>query len=204
MNIIKICMLNYAVQQQMEEKIQQLVQLGIRIHVQKIDAVRYQRWMKYSMPMPWVSIIDIYCFSAGMVDEVCKCLGGPDCTCTDIYITRIFQEYQTPVHGAEIITSCYRWNENCEPKARDKVMHEHFEMEKLQKYYNYVVFQVVEKTYTENSPALDFFFVSHVSDPEGIDCIYSMPALNGMREHSQAFLDTNTRQLAFGTVGIIC
>ena len=199
MKVIKICLRERAADTGWVEA---LDAHDCEIHVQSLDCKPYSRWMKSSGEMPWQTVTDIYCPS----ERVSALLGSCQAHCptdTDIYVADVFRTYRAPVDGAEVITSCYLWNYDTPADVRKRIMAEHFEMEKLQVYYDYVVFQTSATAVTPKSPVFDFFFVSHVSDPQGIDTIYSAPALAGMREHSMAFLNTDTRLLSFGTTRIM-
>ncbi len=198
LRVIKVCLRNRSAD---TEEIRALSTCGCEVQVQTLDHEKYGRWMRSSGEMPWHRIIDVYCAPERETEicDRCRALFPAD---ADIYVTEIFRSYRAPVDGAEVITSCYLWNYRNEAAVREQVMAEHFEMEKLQVYYDYVVFQTLIEVVTAGSPVFDFFFVSHVSDPSGIDTIYSTPALSGMREHSMAFLNTDTRLLSFGVTHI--
>lgn len=183
-----------------------LSQQSLQVHVQYIDSTPYLKWLKNMKTMSWKVIVDI------IWDK-------PDLSVDGIYGTfmnylqreKIFMAdvdcylgeqiiYQKPVDNSELITSCYLWNYDNPSSIREEKMKEHFGMEQRQIYYDYVSFQSITKIMSVNSPRYDFFFESHVSKPEGINEIYSKPALEGMREHSQAFLNVSTRELSFGKV----
>ena len=182
----------------------EMAERGYRVHVQQMDNFPYQRWMQNSKPMQWNLIVDVFqengCsvrLDSGIRD--CLTSQGIALKAADIYGAKQMT-YKRPVSDAEIITSCYLWNYQNPEALRKEKMEEHFLMEQKQIYYDYVAFQSVDAVLTPGSPIFDFFFESHVSIQGGIDTIYAKPALNGMREHSKAFLNTDTRQLSFGRV----
>ena len=206
MNVIKIC-LRDNVEDVLADWIQSVTAGGRTVQVQRIDNTPYLKWLSGSLTVNWKIIIDVFPKKSAVnefekLDEVgCDFIQSLPPVSADIYLVSQVS-YQSPISNAELIISCYQWNYENAPEFRHEKMLEHFEMEKTQKYYDYVAFQCVEKILSSESMHLDFFFESHVSDPEGINEIYSKPALEGMREHSMAFLNTGTRQLSFGRVTI--
>ena len=120
----------------------------------------------------------------------------------DIYIMDVI-EYSEPVDNSELITSVYKWNYQNKQEIREKFMKEHFLMEQKQIYYKYVTFNLVTEIIKSKDRIYDFFFESHVLDKNGINEIYSKPALEDMRKHSEQFLDTSTRLLSFGKTFVI-
>lgn len=207
MNVLKVCLRKkYDVSELMKGVFNRELDDSLQLHIQYIDNTPYLQWLQNMKTMNWKVIVDIIwskeelsveeiyekmlqCFKENKIDlEEIDCYSG----------TQII--YKEPVHGSELITSCYLWNYKNGSTVREEKMIEHFGMEQKQKYYDYVSFLSVNKILSSNSPRFDFFFESHVSNPKGINEIYSKPALEGMREHSQAFLDVSTRELSFGRV----
>lgn len=186
--------------------IDELLKQSFEVHTQELDNHKYFRWLTGMSTMEWRSIIDVFwdesLISHENATKTVKSLLNTYCidmTNLDMYLAEQIR-YKEPVNDAEVITSCYLWNYKNTETVRIEKMREHFGMEQQQYYYDYVAFQCVKSVLTPSSPRFDFFFESHVSDPEGIDAIYSKPTLNGMRQHSEAFLNVNTRQLSFGKV----
>lgn len=101
--------------------------------------------------------------------------------------------------GADLIVSLYSWQAATTPAERTKNMWLHFGMEREETSYSSVHFNTASGERT----GIDFVFQAYVNDPEGLSRVYSSPRLEVMREHSRTFLDTDTRQLAFGKVQII-
>lgn len=175
---------------------------GNRVISQVIDNGIHGKWLADQNTMQWKYIIDIdgtYTLKE-IMDQITELLQmNLQKIAVDMYQVREYT-YQKPLKEAEMITSCYLWNEEASETERMRYMMEHFEMEKQQVKYDYVAFQLVEEKYDRSSPRYDFFFESHISDKDGIDYIYEKPALQVMREHSQHFLNTDTRRLSFGHV----
>ena len=204
MNVVKIC-----VMERDEELIRKLIQEKKEIHIQRIDNSRYFQWLRGLNTMPWSCIMDIFCDESieavcDYAEEIAGKINIWNVTKDkfDIYVTKQLT-YKKPVDNSEIITSCYLWNYENDSSVRREKMEEHFLLEQNQKYYDYVSFQSVEKCITEESRNYDFFFESHVSNKNGINEIYSKPALENMREHSKAFLNVESRLLSFGEVEFI-
>lgn len=186
--------------------IDELLKRSFKVHIQELDGQKYLRWLAGMATMEWLTIIDVFWNEELISNEKAITTVNTllntykiDMTMLDMYYAEQIQ-YKEPVNNAEVITSCYLWNYENAEAVRTLKMREHFGMEQQQYYYDYVVFQRVKSILTSTSPKFDFFFESHVSDPDGIDAIYSKPALNGMRQHSEAFLDVSTRRLSFGRV----
>jgi hypothetical protein len=106
-------------------------------------------------------------------------------------------------NGADVIVSLYRWTYAYSPDERDRNMWIHFEMERAERDYSAVHFNVSNGKQYLNNEEFDFVFQAYVNDPRGLARIYSSDSLEIMREHSQTFLDTDTRRLAFGKVQIV-
>ncbi|PEK39642.1 hypothetical protein CN568_24165 [Bacillus pseudomycoides] len=104
--------------------------------------------------------------------------------------------------GADVIVSFYSWAHALEESEREKALWEHFNMEKDQPYYSLVNFNAGVNENNSTSNPTDFMFEGFVGDPEGLSEIYRSPFLNKMRIHSKLFLNTDTRQLAFGKLHI--
>lgn len=196
MNVIKICL------EKSIENIGELLQeIKGEVHVQKINNTPYLKWLSGLQAMKWQMIVDVFReepfeTSIDLATEFVTRFPG-----ADIYVAED-KTYKEPVNRSEIITSCYFWNYVNSEEYRIQMMNEHFLMEQRQVYYDYVSFQSVRKCVTDSSTKFDFFFESHVSNPNGINEIYSKPALENMREHSKAFLDVGSRCLSFGNVEI--
>lgn len=207
MQVLKMCFISdFEVSDMIGRIKKEMTKEVDQIHVQHIDNTPYLRWLKNIEPMKWKIIVDMLLRDGEKdVDDVFEDVSdffkqwpfsanSPDC----YGVSQIV--YGEPVNNSELITSCYRWNYYFPCSIREEKMKEHFCMEQRQIYYDYVVFQSVDKVLTKKSPKFDFFFESHVSSPEGINKIYSKPTLEEMREHSKAFLDVTTRELSFGKV----
>jgi hypothetical protein len=183
--------------------------LGYRAQTQTLCNVPYLRWLKGLNTMPWNGVLHLLStepmdktFYISTIHPVMARLFSETITDQmDVYIASQIT-YNQPVDGAELITSCYLWNYATEPEERNAKMLEHFQMEQCQIYYDYVAFQCVKEKIGDASPTFDFFFESHVSNPNGINEIYEKPALEAMRNHSSAFLNTNSRLLSFGRVNV--
>lgn len=211
MSIIKICMSDPLIFFSPEgEKLKEaIVENAERVDIISLNNQPYFQWLKGLKSMPWLSVWDVYVKLDGKeaveyaksVSEKLKILAA-DRNGIDTYIVEQ-ETYKEPVNRAEVITSCYFWNYENDKALREEKMAEHFVMEQAQRYYDYVVFQKVIETITKDSPHYDFFFESHVSDPNGINEIYSKPALGNMREHSKFFLNVDSRLLSFGHVEIL-
>lgn len=208
MFLLKICSRDKfsKISNQIELVVDELLKKSFQVHIQELDNHKYLRWLANMSTMEWCTIIDVFwdeklitCEDATQFISDLLNVNNIDITKLDIYLAEQMQ-YKEPVNNAEVITSCYLWNYKNSEAMRSLKMKEHFGMEKEQYYYDYVAFQIVGVVLTPHSPKFDFFFESHVSKPDGIDAIYSKPALNGMRQHSEAFLDVGTRQLTFGRV----
>lgn len=158
-------------------------------------------WLKSQNSMPWKYIVNIY-----LRESIDILLKHPDFSFLyenddiDMYVVSQFTYGRLANVEVDLITSCYLWNYQNDVETRRASMLSHFEMEKKQEKYDYVCFQIVEAPIKEKSEKIDFFFESHVSDPNGIDEIYSKPFIGSMRRHSEKFLDVNTRKLSFGRV----
>lgn len=203
MDIIKICFNQEknTHTQGLDAIVEQFRNRGCLVHSQELNNTPYLQWLKGLNVMPWRYIIDLYDSNDAhllnkVVNDLPDVLQGFDC---DVYRANQMT-YKNPVNHAELITSCYFWNTQNSSLYRHKKMHEHFLMEQAQKYYDYVAFQCVTEVITPHSPKYDFFFEAHVTETEGINEIYSKPALTEMRTHSIAFLDVNSRLLSFGRV----
>lgn len=207
MYVLKICLQSDRKPQEIERLLMEAADhQSTQIHVQHIDSTAHSEWLCDQTQMRWKTIFDVIWsdgdpnMEAEMKRTLCLVQKYPSIIQeADCYCARQMT-YQDPVPHAELITSCYYWNYNTLPEVREEKMREHFAMEQKQIYYDYVAFQSVFKVLTPHSPQFDFFFESHVSKPEGIDHIYSTPELNGMREHSESFLDVGSRRLSFGSV----
>ncbi len=182
---------------------------GHIIHIQHLNNAPYKKWLKGLNVMSWTRIIDIFVEgdlqeSEEYANSIALQIGKMESINdgVDIYVVDQLT-YKEPVDHSEVITSCYYWNYSNEESFRNEKMQEHFLLEQGQKYYDYVAFQCVKKCVTPNSLPYDFFFESHVSNPNGINEIYSKPSLGDMRLHSQHFLNVKSRLLAFGWVEII-
>lgn len=210
MRKIKICLENNYISlcksKEFNDFVQELYKnIGlIDCHIHFIDnKEKYDKWLMGCPRMPWKTIINFIVNNneEKIVDEF-KTNYNAIFDKADIYIMDIM-EYSKPVDNSELITSVYKWNYENDKFTRDKYMKEHFRMEQKQVYYKYVTFNLVTKNFKNKNRNFDFFFESHVSDENGIDEIYSKPALDDMRKHSQQFLDTNTRLLSFGEIFMI-
>ncbi len=211
MNVIKICLKNSKIywNKGMDTMINNLVDEGYIVHIQRLDNSPYKQWLEGLNTMPWDCIADVY--KEGPLQETMEIakfifaqinMWKGILEDVDIYVAEQMV-YKEPVDGAEIITSCYFWNYENDENLRKEKMAEHFLMEQRQRYYDYVTFQCVKECITKHSQQYDFFFESHVSDPDGINEIYSKPALGDMRTHSQGFLNVDSRLLTYGRVKIV-
>ncbi|MBR6504164.1 MAG: hypothetical protein IKT41_00285 [Clostridia bacterium] len=210
MKKIKICLEDNYISTCKSEKFNMFIQslynenILIDCHIHYIDnKEKYDKWLLNRPRMPWKTIINLITINSE--DEVLnkfKLNYHNIYDLADIYVMDII-EYSSPVNNSELITSVYKWNYNNNKEIRDKYMTEHFEMEQKQVYYKYVTFNLVTKNIKNKNRNFDFFFESHVSDKNGIDEIYSKPALDNMRKHSEQFLNTETRLLSFGEIFII-
>lgn len=206
MCVVKLCFLPTAhlFLEQAHALGKELAEAGYKNYVQQIDNVTHGKWLEGQNTMKWEFVIDVLYSGSPEVlitlaDRILdKSVGNDNC---DIYQVKEIL-YRRPVNHSELITSCYLWNYDSPEEQRERYMMEHFAMEQKQAYYDYVSFQCVYNKYYETSLGYDFFFESHVSAPDGIDQIYGKPALEGMRTHSRAFLNTDTRLLSFGKVDI--
>jgi hypothetical protein len=183
--------------------------LGYRVQIQTLCNTPYLCWLEGLNTMPWNGVIDL--FSPEPIDKasymstirpaMVRLFLEPIASQLNIYIASQIT-YNHPVDGAELITSCYLWNYATRPVERNTKMLEHFQMEQHQSYYDYVAFQCVKEKIGDSTPCFNFFFESHVSNPNGINEIYEKPALEAMRDHSRAFLNTSSRLLSFGRVEV--
>jgi hypothetical protein len=212
MNVIKVCFRSeFIINSTLIERVsKELSRIGYSVHVQLICNNRYLCWLRGLSKMEWDWILDIF-ISGDAKAEVFRMKIQPllereilkeALDNIDVYIVSQLI-YGKPVDDSELITSCYLWNYNTPRKKRNDAMLEHFKMEQKQLYYAYVAFQCVELKIFERSPTFDFFFISHVPDPKGINEIYSKTALEEMRVHSKTFLDLNSRLLSFGRICVI-
>lgn len=201
---LKICIRDTATisTKKIERICDALVKAGCRVMLQIIDNQLHGIWLKGQKVMIWKNVIDVTSVKSGVeLMAVIEKQIGQKLKDAEMDIYEVEEiTYQKPILQAEIITSCYLWNYEASSKERKAFMLEHFELEKQQSHYDYVSFQKVIRKHFESSPKYDFFFEAHVSDKEGIDMIYSEPTLQGMRTHSQKFLNIETRRLAFGKV----
>lgn len=181
-----------------------LADVGYKNYVQQIDNITHGKWLEGQNTMKWELIIDVLysgCLESliALADKILiNPVSSDNC---DIYQVKEIL-YRKPANHSDLITSCYLWNYDCPEEKRKRYMMEHFGMEQKQIYYDYVSFQCVFNKYYESSPRYDFFFESHVPVADGIDQIYGKSALEEMRIHSRAFLNTDTRLLSFGKVEI--
>lgn len=200
---LKICFRDNSIELTKYENIaNKLKEIFKNVNLQTIDNSNYLHLVREQCEMKWKVIIDIEDCSYDdcmRISELIQCNieGNSLDNKVDFYLVENIS-YNQPVDRAEVITSCYLWNYQNEPEDRNKYLLEHFEMEKKQKYYNYVAFQIVEKVATSWSPQIDFFFIAHVTCSGAINYIYSQKTLEEMRQHSMSFLDISTRQLSFG------
>lgn len=201
MKVIKLCYPSTVPETTLARLVKYAYENSVRVDVQTICNTPYLRWLTSSKIMPWDTIVDVFLPDDNELIVFKQDLFKYAIGNADVYLVEQIT-YGTPVDGAELITSCYLWNYETAPSIRNDTMYEHFLMEQQQEYYDYVAFQLVQEVLTTESPAFDFFFESHVSHPDGINEIYSKPALEGMREHSKIFLNTNTRLLSFGSVDV--
>lgn len=179
--------------------------LIIDCHIHYIDNKKeYDKWLLDRPRMPWKTIINFIMENDEntLVLEKFQKKYSDLYNEADIYVMDVMT-YSNPIDNSELITSTYKWNYKNKPEVREEFMKEHFLMEQKQIYYKYVTFNLTTKTIKSNNGDFDFFFESHVSDKNGINEIYSKPALEDMRTHSEQFLDTNTRLLSFGEVFMI-
>lgn len=102
-----------------------------------------------------------------------------------------------------LITSSYLWNKEIAEDLRQENMYQHFQLEKNQQLYNAIHFNSSLDIDWRNSKDLDFVFEGYLAGEESIKMIYEQPFIEKMRKHSEGFLDTSTRQLAFGKVKIM-
>ena len=174
-------------------------------HIHFIDNKnKYDKWLAERPRMPWKTIINFIIKDEGkeLILQKFKNAYSDIYEEADIYIMNVI-EYSKPVDNSELITSVYKWNYTNKQEIRDKFMKEHFLMEQKQLYYKYVTFNSVTEIVKSKDRKYDFFFESHVIDKNGINEIYSKPALEDMRKHSEQFLDTSTRLLSFGEIFLI-
>lgn len=182
----------------------EILKLDIQMHVQMIDE-RFTKWNSGMKTMPWITIFDFIWKDQRDVEMLVNVINEIflskkiSIENSDIYYLSLLS-YNLPVSSSDLITSCYKWNYDNDENSREVIMQEHFKMEQKQTLYDYVSFQRVEKIVSLHNNIFDFFFESHVSDPDGIDKIYSAPMLGNMREHSKGFLDVQSRCLSFGKV----
>lgn len=202
MKIIKICtksLINDSIINQFAKVYQ------VEVHKYTID--NSSQFLRGQKNMRWLSIYDIFIVKSKlfcvpeMLEHISQLFNYED---VEIFLLSTLA-YGTPMNGADIITSCYSWS-TYPLKEREAALQQHFLMEQSQQYYDYILFQLVEKyisNYKNYKNDIDFFFVSHVSNPDGINQIYSKPFIMDMREHSKLFLNVDSRCLSFGTVAFL-
>lgn len=211
MDVIKVCFQQEleANSKLIEKASNELLRIGYNVHIQTICNIPYLCWLNGLGIMNWKWILDIFITEGTAKEEYTKIIKPvlekeilkKSLHNTDVYIASQIN-YKKPLDGAELITSCYLWNYETPTNERNNKMLEHFEMEKEQVHYDYIAFQCVKERLYNSSPLFDFFFESHISNPNGINEIYSKPALEEMRSHSRIFIDTNSRLLSFGHVRV--
>ena len=212
MKKIKICLeknyISKCKSDEFDNSVQELYNENLitNCHIHYIDnKEKYDKWLLGRPRMPWKTIINFIMENDNNTILILEKFQKDYSELydeADIYVMDVMV-YSNPVDNSELITSVYKWNYKNEPDVREKFMNEHFLMEQKQVYYKYVTFNSVTKTIKSNNRPFDFFFESHVSDENGIDEIYSKPALEDMRTHSEQFLDTSTRLLSFGEIFMI-
>lgn len=197
MKVIRFCYMSPVLENALDRLARRAEEASLCVDVQTIDNAPYVRWLKSSKIMLWNRMVDVFASDDMAFAALMRNLPEYIYGIVDVYLAEQ-TIYGIPVDSAEVITSCYLCSYEREPSLRSKTMFEHFLMEQQQTYYDYVAFQLVKDIQTARSATFDFCFESHVSHPDGINEIYSKPELEGMREHSKVFLNTDTRPLSFG------
>ena len=200
--LIKICLRKEIEEIDINEMVLLLKNLKYVFHMQVINNDYYKKLVKGMKTVDWMYIFNIYLENRDedKIENIYNVISkNINKSLIDIYVVTEYT-YKEPINGANLITSCYLWNKLNTQSSREKVMSEHFEMEKEEKYYEYISFQTVQEKYTDYSQDIDFFFEAHVIDKSGIEKIYATPKLKAMRVHSSGFLNIDTRKLSFGSV----
>ena len=101
---------------------------------------------------------------------------------------------------AALVTSYYRWTDKNPESERERALVEHLEMEKSEPLYRSVHFNKVIASVGICPAPHDFIFEGYCVSRDDILAIYDKPALQAMRRHTEQFLDTSSRALAWGGI----